>query len=71
MKLTEKQFIKVLRAFIRQNTGVAKAAKGWGCSRTYVYQVLAGNRSPNATMLDDIGYRRITKTTKKVTYERL
>lgn len=57
--LTEDEFLAELRGHIAKKYKYQiNAAKAWGLSRSYVGGVVTGEKPPNKTILDDMGYTR-------------
>lgn len=60
MKYAPETIGDVVWAHVRQSYGAQKnAAAAWGCSISFVNQVVHGERKPNAAMLAAIGYRPV------------
>jgi hypothetical protein len=67
MHINEEEFLSELRAYVaRKYVTRTAAAKAWEVSVPFACAVVNGDKSPNQTILDDVGYIR----TKTVGYQK-
>lgn len=70
MKMTQTEFIQLLKAEVKKMGSVSKLASQLDVSRTYLYAMLQGKYPASARVCKAFGVVRSVKITREYTYKR-